>query len=105
MRRSQSAVELRSMNSLARHSSASELTHLDQVLRMHVLSPAYMSSSCLDSICVHPASCALSYRSAFGLFWCGCVARVCAVGQRGNACTTWLQARLQSCNRRRCTCR
>jgi hypothetical protein len=31
MRRSQSAVELRSTNSLARHCSASDLTHLDQV--------------------------------------------------------------------------
>lgn len=30
MRRSQSAVELRSMNSLARHSSASDLSQLDQ---------------------------------------------------------------------------
>ena len=31
MRRSQSAVELRSMNSLARHSSASDLSQLEQV--------------------------------------------------------------------------
>lgn len=105
MRRSQSAVELRSMNSLARHSSASELTHLDQVLRMHVLSPACMSSSCLDSTfaCILPhVSIPSAQHLAFQVWLC--CARLCS-GPKGNACTYWLQARLQSCDRRRCTCR